>query len=180
MATKRKKRLTVEDWVDIRTRYLAGEKVEDLAKEYGIAPSTISSRANREKWGKKGSLKAKAESEALAEKHDEIKRHAKENLDAHFVFNQLGMQVSLALVQFIAQDIKSEKRTRALGSAGTLDLGHSIARMERASVIARNYAKALKDIKEIERLTPEDDASLDALTEKLEQKRLELEEKGVI
>ena len=179
MATKRK-RLTVEDWVDIRTRYLAGQKVDDLAKEYGLAPSTISSRATRDKWGKKGSLKAKAETEALAEKHDEIKRHAKENLDAHFVFNQLGMQVSLALVQFIAQDIKDEKRRRAIGDKALLDLGHSMSRMERASVIARNYAKALKDIKEIERLTPEDDASLDALTDKLERKRLELEEKGVI
>ena len=49
--------LTLEEWFKIKSRYLHGDVIAAIAREYQMSRKTIESRAKREGWGKKGSRK---------------------------------------------------------------------------------------------------------------------------
>ncbi len=42
--------LTIPEWLTIKKRYLAGEKISHLARDYKITRSTVNTRAKREGW----------------------------------------------------------------------------------------------------------------------------------
>jgi len=60
METKKWKRLTLEQWIQIKAKYEAGEQLRAMAEEYKIAHTTILRRAKREGW-EHGKLRKKAE-----------------------------------------------------------------------------------------------------------------------
>ena len=49
--------LNMEEWLKIKSKYLRGDSIASIAREYQISRKTIDSRAKREGWGKKGSRK---------------------------------------------------------------------------------------------------------------------------
>ncbi len=49
--------LNMEEWLKIKSKYLRGDVIALIAREYQISRKTIDSRAKREGWGKKGSRK---------------------------------------------------------------------------------------------------------------------------
>src|SRR5512138_2055553 len=68
------KRLDPKVWAEIRLRYEAGDRVDDLAEEYDVNRATIYDRAKREGWKRHGEL----QEEALAEARTEFKQSFKE------------------------------------------------------------------------------------------------------
>lgn len=67
------KRLSPAQWIEIRQKYLEGEKVTDLSKQYGVARQTIHTRVTREQWKQPLELKQ----EAIIEVQEELKKDFK-------------------------------------------------------------------------------------------------------
>lgn len=68
------KRLSPELWVEIRTKYLEGRKISELAREYGVSRQTIQTHISRENWKKPVDIKK----EALLDIQEDLKKDFKE------------------------------------------------------------------------------------------------------
>ena len=70
--SKQKIRLTVEQWAEIESRYLIGDNISRVARDYKISWDTIYSKAKRDKWEKHGSRKEMVKERIKTEVEDEI------------------------------------------------------------------------------------------------------------
>lgn len=68
------------DWASIRIRYEKGQSVSSIAKEYGVARTTISDRASREGWKKGAPDAAVTEKAITADASSLLKADAKKLL----------------------------------------------------------------------------------------------------
>ncbi|PKN77207.1 MAG: hypothetical protein CVU52_01450 [Deltaproteobacteria bacterium HGW-Deltaproteobacteria-10] len=104
-------RLTIEQWAKIESRYLFGESVTQLAKDYKISRDTIYSKAKRDKWCKHGSRKAEVEKRIAAEVEDKLvdsfKSAAQEANNVHLAAIRKSGKIVNALLDasaFMLQD----------------------------------------------------------------------------
>jgi len=71
ISTKRRF-LTLEDWLKIKSRYLHGDVIAVIARDYQMSRKTIDSRAKREGWAKHGSRKQAIENKIAEETEAEL------------------------------------------------------------------------------------------------------------
>lgn len=112
-------KLSKEQWAEIQVRYEAGEKVKDLAAEYGIKSYTISKRAKREGWLKHGGLVSKAKEEATAEVEESLKdsyvENAKKDKAIYSNLYRKGMKACNNILDVIIAEQEDEAERRAAG-----------------------------------------------------------------
>ena len=73
------RRLSPAEWLEIRTRYIAGDKVIDLASEFNVSRENISRRASKEGWKRKEGLIEEAAQELEHEIKSDWKQQARES-----------------------------------------------------------------------------------------------------
>ena len=112
-------KLSKEQWADIQIRYEVGEKVKDLAAEYGIKSQAISLRAKRKGWRKHGELTAKAKEEAKVEVTESIKSSYIENAEKDkAIYSNLyrkGMKACNDNLDVIIAEQEDEAKRRLAG-----------------------------------------------------------------
>ncbi|MGD0276251.1 MAG: hypothetical protein ABSB79_09385 [Syntrophales bacterium] len=75
--------LTPQAWANVQDRYEAGQKVSDIAKEYGIGERSIYHRAKSENWKQHGALRVDHILKAKADVGEEISEGDVNTIERH-------------------------------------------------------------------------------------------------
>jgi predicted DNA-binding protein YlxM (UPF0122 family) len=135
-----KTRLSNKQWVQIRTRYLAGDNMTQIAGEYKIPRNTIHTKARRQQWGKHGSrrdaIAIKIAEETECEIRDEFKEKVKK-LNKEHLASLKRCSATAEKIMEIADIIINYKlrRMREFDAAG-LDIPDDCSLYEIAKVVA--------------------------------------------
>lgn len=112
--------LSHQEWAEVQARYEAGEPGVDIAKDFGISPSTISRKATSQGWQRGTTLKDEAIEEARKEVKESLKATYKDLVEKanerHIKMANYGQQFGAVIVKELQTNLKAlQKKREELG-----------------------------------------------------------------
>lgn len=138
------RKLTIDQWNDIKTRYQLGDAIRVIARDYDIPDSTIHARKNKENWTQKLSAQVSEIKNKITEIEHEIE-HAQLPLVTERIQKEISDQ--LAIIKSIQNLDKGALNLHGIILKKTLSKAQSGELSEReASQIASNMGLSIDKI----------------------------------